>query len=133
MVVRNGTPRRLSSGRGIQSMCAWITSKSFARFAIASSSNSAGGVRVRALSAQTERARPDRVELSVRPRIAAREECDVVSELDQVVDQPCDHSLGPTVELRGDAFGQGASWAIRIGVAKQSDASEVGQRHGPWS
>ena len=69
---------------------------------------SAGGVRVRPLSAQTERAGPHRVKLSVRPGIAAREERDVVAELDQLVDQPGDHPLGAAVELRGDAFGQGS-------------------------
>ena len=64
------------------------------------------GTRIGALSSKAKRARPDRVKLAARPRIAAREQRNVVSEFDQFVDQPGDHPLRPAVELRRHAFGQ---------------------------
>jgi hypothetical protein len=54
------------------------------------------GVRIRTPPAQAQGARPDRVELSLRLRIPAREQGDVVSELDQFVDKPGDHALRAT-------------------------------------
>jgi hypothetical protein len=92
-----------------------MTSKSPARSAMASVSSAHAAFGSARLRAKPLCARPDRVELSPRLRIPAREHRHVMSNLDQLVDQPGYHTLGPTIKLRGNALGSGASWAIRIG------------------
>jgi hypothetical protein len=80
------------------------------------------GVRIRTPPAQAQGARPDRVELSLRLRIPAREQGDVVSELDQFVDKPGDHALRATIKLRRNALRQ---------RSKLGDPRRLGPDHEP--
>jgi hypothetical protein len=68
----------------------------------------AGSVRIRPLSAQTERAGPHWVKLAACLGIATRKKRDLMAERDQFVNQPGDHPLGATIEFRRYAFGQGS-------------------------
>src|ERR1700761_668820 len=56
-----------------------------------------GGVRIRPLSAQTERAGPHRMKLAACLGIAARKKRDLMAERDQLVNQPRDHPLGAAI------------------------------------
>src|SRR6201987_3829017 len=68
----------------------------------------AGGIWIDALPPETQRARPHGMKLAFRPGVAAREQRDVVTELDQLIHQPRHDPLRAAVELRRDAFGQGS-------------------------
>jgi hypothetical protein len=96
----------------------------------------AGSVRIGPLPAQTERAGPYWVKLAACPGIAAREERDVVAELDQFVNQPGDYPLGAAVEFRRDAFGQGSELSDThrgcplVEVRAQHDHDDCGSEEG---
>src|SRR5262249_24222736 len=49
---------------------------------------------------------PERLKLSGCVRVAARKERDVLSERDQLLDQPVHDTLGSTIEFRWDRLGQ---------------------------
>ena len=67
---------------------------------------SGGGIRISTLPPEALRMRPDRVELAARPRIAARKQSDLVTQFDELIDEPGYHSLRAAVELGWNALGQ---------------------------
>ena len=105
-VVRKGMPSLLSNGRCNQSMCAWIKSKSPA--VLATSSISAAWTAVGSVRGRPRRSALGQTALSFAlvTEIAASKERYFMAELDHFVDQPCNHPLGASVELRWDTLRQ---------------------------
>jgi hypothetical protein len=69
---------------------------------------SGSGIRISTLPPEAQRMRPDRVELAARPRIAARKQSDLVTQFDELVDEPGDHSFRAAVKLGWNTLGQGS-------------------------
>jgi hypothetical protein len=107
MVVRKGTPDRVSNGRASQSIWQWMTSNSLARAAMVSSSTACTATGSVRWPAETKGVGPYRLQLGARLRITAGEQGDVVPKLDQFVDQPRHDAFGAAVELGRNALGQG--------------------------
>ena len=131
MVVTKRHAEATETAEAAANRCeAWIISKSFARFAIASMSTCAGSVRIsRPFLPRRERAGPHWVKLAACLGVpACKKSVTYVAQLDQFVDQPGDHSLRAAVEFQSDAFGQGEQ-AERWHRGYPASRSSSGVRH----